>query len=76
MTTNNFAINFFAWRSQKKQQQKMQLKELGFKRIKFIHNGYGAGLWNFDNEFARTVVIFDANNISSRRSENWSGTKN
>ena len=42
---------------------------------KWVYNGYGiafdcAGLWNFDNEFAKNVVIFGVDNSSSSHTDN------
>ena len=42
---------------------------------KCMYSGYGiafdsAGSWNFDNDFARNVVIFSADNSSSSHNDN------
>ena len=42
---------------------------------KYVYSGYGitfdnAGLWSFENDFARNVIIFDVNNSSSSHSDN------
>ena len=42
---------------------------------KFVYSGYGikfdsAGLWSFDNDFARNVMIFGLDNCSSSHSDN------
>ena len=42
---------------------------------KYVYSGYGktfdsAGLWSFDNDFARNVIIFGVNNSSSSHSDN------
>ena len=42
---------------------------------KYVYSGYGimfdsAGLWNFDNDFARNVIIFGVGNSSSSHSDN------
>ena len=43
---------------------------------KFTYNDLGIafdgeGLWNFDNDFVRNVVIFGVDNSSSSQTENW-----
>ena len=42
---------------------------------KYVYSGYGitfdsAGSWSFDNDFARNVIIFGADNCSSSYSHN------
>ena len=42
---------------------------------KYVYSGYGitfdsAGSWSFDNEFARNVIIFGADNSLSSHSDN------
>ena len=46
---------------------------------KYVYNGYGitfdsAGFWSFDNDTARNVIIFDADNSSSSHSDNRKNT--
>ena len=45
-------------------------------KSEYGYSSYGitfdrAGSWNFDNDFARNVVIFGVNNSSLSRGDNW-----